>query len=810
MRALFLAIIFSVFFISCDTNTTTHQNLIEFVPEHTSTLIKTNNLEDLKSSLTNNDLVQEFKTAPFYKSLDDVFKNTKDFKPKQEVLFCFSKDHTDSSQVTLITKYSADFFQFDSINKPKQEQIKFKNTTITKTELSTKNLYSVIIDSIFIGSTSKSIIENSLNTKPVNPELEKIYNTTASEKTFAVILDSETIEESSMFLSSDSIPLQHFTKYLALDTDITQDQITINGITKATDSVNYLIDIFKNTIPQENKMAQITPEDSDGFLSLTYQDFSNLQANIVVYNKQDPAETTLFDNTNEIGVIYDKESRAIVLHSLDNMETNDALLDSQEIIESFRQVDIKRFAHPEWFPIHFKPLIKTDTASYYAVLDDFFVFADQLELLQSIIAAYQNKATFNERSFYKNITEHLSDASSLMLVGNSNFLSDILQTNFKTKTQVNTDAYKVSAIQYIYDHNFAHVNGIIQRNKTRASENSVSEELNIKLDAKLLNNPQFVTNHSSGQKEIVVQDVNNNLYLISNKGKVLWKKQLEEAIIGDISQIDMYKNGRLQLAFTTAHYLYVLDRHGKPAKSYPKKFRDEITQPLSVFDYDNNKKYRLVVVQNKGVLMYDAHGNNVKGFTYKEANQTIIHKPQHFRINRKDYLVFKTSDQIYILSRTGQVRVTPKSSYSYSNEGVYIYNDKFTTTTDEGDLILIDTRGRVTSENLNLGENHHLFATSRTLVTQTGNKLSIRNKTLELDYGNYTPAELFYINNKIYVTTTDVQAQKVYVFDSQGENISNFPVYGTSSIDIANTDKDNHLEVVTKGDDNAIIIYQIN
>ncbi|WP_159021642.1 ribonuclease HII [Formosa sp. L2A11] len=810
MRALFLAIVFSVFLISCNTSTRTNQSLIEFVPEHTSTLIKTNNIEDLKSSLKNNDLVQEFKTAKFYKALDAVFKNTSAFKPKHETLFCFSKDETDSTQVTLITKYTPDFFQFDSLSTPKQEEIKFKNTIITKTELKTETFYSAIIDSVFIGSTSQSIVEHSLKAKPISAELQKIYNTTATEKTFAVILDTEDINASTLFFSSDSIPLQKFTKYLALDTDITQNQITLNGITKAEDSTNHIINIFKNTIPQENKTAQITPEDSDGFMSFTYQEFSSLQANLVVLNGQEPPETTLFDNTDEIGVVYNKEHRAIALHSLDDIATNEALLDSQEILDTFRQIDIKHFAHPEWFAINFQPLIKIKTASYYANIDSFFVFSDDLELLQNIIAAHQNKSTLSNRDFYKNMTDNLSDASSLMLVGNATLLNGVLQANFKTTAKTNTSAFKISAIQYIYDNNFAHVNAVIQKNKTRVTENAVSEDLNIKLDAKLLNTPQFVTNHSSGEKEIVVQDVDNNLYLISNKGKVLWKKELDGAILGEISQIDMYRNGRLQLAFTTAHHLYVLDRNGKSAKSYPKKFRDKVTQPLAVFDYDNNKKYRLVVVQNKGVLMYNAQGNKIQGFTYKEANQSIIHTPQHFRINRKDYLVFKTSDQIYILNRTGQIRVTPKSSYSYSKEGVYIYNNNFVTTTDEGDLILIDTRGRVSSENLNLGEDHHLYATSRTLVTQSKNKLTIKKKVLELDYGTYTPVKMFYINDKIYITTTDIQAQKVYVFDSQGKTISNFPVYGTSTIDLGNSDKDNLIEAVTKGGNNSIIIYQIN
>jgi hypothetical protein len=60
------------------------------------------------------------------------------------------------------------------------------------------------------------------------------------------------------------------------------------------------------------------------------------------------------------------------------------------------------------------------------------------------------------------------------------------------------------------------------------------------------------------------------------------------------------------------------------------------------------------------------------------------------------------------------------------------------------------------------------------------------------------------------VTTTDLQAKKIYLFDSLGKPIANFPIYGNSSITMDNIDKDNNLEVVTKGDNNSIIVYKIN
>ncbi|MGC1631634.1 MAG: ribonuclease HII, partial [Gelidibacter sp.] len=343
-----------------------------------------------------------------------------------------------------------------------------------------------------------------------------------------------------------------------------------------------------------------------------------------------------------------------------------------------------------------------------------------------------------------------------------------------------------------------------------SSSNSVMEGANVTLDADLLTDPQFVNNHTNHQKEVVVQDVNYNLYLISKDGKVQWKKQLDSKILGRIEQIDTYKNGRLQLAFATEHQIYVLDRDGKNVGNFPLKFKNPITQPLSVFDYDKNRDYRLMLTQGSNLLLYDKNGKMVGGFLYKKAENNINTQPQHFKIGKKDYIVFVQGNELEILSRVGKTRVTIKNNIDFSNSGVYLYDSMFTTTTAKGDLIQIDENGKMTSSHLNLGEKHAITATSKTLVTLSENILHVRTNKIELDFGDYTAPKIFYVNDKIYVSVTDLQGKKVFLFDSLGKSIDNFPVYGNSAIDLDNIDKVKSPEFVTKGDNNSIIIYQIN
>lgn len=797
---------------NCSNNQSKRTKLIDFVPDKTALILKTTNFENLKSSIHNSDFLESISKNDSYKNLKENLKPLSLLKPIGNVLLCFSKDPNNNLQYSVITKFSKGLFLRDSLSDYKEETLTYKNKSIIKSTFNKNILYSAIIDSTFFASSSQSLVENAFNKTLKNVALEKMYHTTGNDKTLSLIITGNENPFVKSFFINDSLSLNTFTNYVALDVDISQDQIYINGITKANDSSKSLINIFKNSKAQENQIQNITPINSDGFMGFTFDKFKIFEAKLAAFNNKDSIPNTplLFNDINEIGIIYEANDRAIVLNSLDIIVTKEALLGEQTPIGSFRQVDIFSFSNPDLFRKIFYPLIHFNKASKYCVLDTFFVFADNLELLENIIANYQNKSTLSESNYFKGIKEQLSDASSLMMVVNPSKLNTILNTNFETASNYKLDAYNASALQFVYDNNFAHVNGIIKKTKNRASQNSITEELNIKLDTDLLNTPQFVINHISKQKEIVVQDVNNNLYLISNTGKILWKKKLRGPVLGKIEQIDIYKNSRLQLAFATPDRIYVLDRNGNDVAPFPGKFNDVITQPLSVFDYDNNKKYRLMVTQGKKVLMFNTSAEQVKGFTFLPAKSPIINQPTHFRIGRKDYITFKTDNKLYILDRTGKIRVTPKTSTRFSNEAVYLYNDKFTTTTDKGDLIMVDSKGNTATQNLNLAANHHLITTSRTLVSLSDNKLSIKNKTVELDYGNYTSPNIFYINDKIYVSVSDLQSQKVYLYDSQAELLPNFPVYGNSVITLDNIDSDNALEFVLKGESNSIILYQLN
>ncbi len=811
LRFFSLCLLFCICF-GCTNPKNKRSKLIDFAPEDTQVLLKCNSIENLTNGIKNNHFFNTVSKNLVLKKITDSTMPFQNLNFNDTALLCFSKDKRDSITYSFIGKQSPLIFQTKALKNYSEEVLKYKSKTILKSTLNTHTFYSTVVDSVFILSSSKPIIDALFSSKEKTTALKQAYNTLEENSTLSFIFKpNATTPLLPMFRGLDSSSTA-LSDYIAVDIETDQNTIFISGIAQSKDSIFKTLDLFKNTIPQGNQLQNITPSNADGYLSMSFNEFSIFYENLNKLPQSDSLKlsTAVYADVKEIGLIFNDSIPAIVLNSSDTISTNDGFLDEKNKIQTYRSIPIFNFSKPHLFSKVFAPFAKVPPISRYCIIDHYFIFAKTTKQLQEIIASYQNKTVFGNQTPFKTLQKHLSNESSLVLVGTSNLLEHLVYKDLSPNQKLDFKLYDIFGLQFIHDSNFAHVNGALLEIKNKKREHSISEIFSTKLDAPLLSTPQFVTNHNTRQKEIVVQDSNHSLYLISNKGKILWQKKLDAPILGPISQIDIYKNGRLQLAFTTKDKLYVLDRKGREVAPFPLVFQSEITQPLSVFDYDNNKTYRLLVTQNKSVVMYDVSGKKVNGFTFTAAAETINTQPKHFRIGTKDYIVLKTQKKLYILNRVGKTRVTPKTTVTYANTPVFRYQNKFATTTSNGAFITIDTKGQTSKINLNLSSKHHLVTTNKTRVTFHDNKLSIKSRNLDLDYGNYSEPKIFYVNNKIFVAITNLDSKKLYLFDSLGNLIPNFPVFSNSAIDLDNIDTAPNIEIVTQGNTDSIILYQVN
>ncbi|MGA8855249.1 MAG: ribonuclease HII, partial [Christiangramia sp.] len=160
------------------------------------------------------------------------------------------------------------------------------------------------------------------------------------------------------------------------------------------------------------------------------------------------------------------------------------------------------------------------------------------------------------------------------------------------------------------------------------------------------------------------------------------------------------------------------------------------------------------------------------------------------------------------LSRQGEIRVPIKENIKFSENEWYGYQNSFVSTNPNQNLIKISQNGTVSSTDLGLADNNRIVADRTNLVYLNENELSINSKIVNLDFGLYTDPQLFSLKNRTLITITDTQTQKVYVFNDKAELLEGFPVYGNSQVDIANADLDSKLELIVKGAENEILLYE--
>ena len=349
--------------------------------------------------------------------------------------------------------------------------------------------------------------------------------------------------------------------------------------------------------------------------------------------------------------------------------------------------------------------------------------------LKNILGNYLDRNTLETNPAFKNLKEKLVNKNSFLWIGNP----ENLVKNWKFKEVSNNikdlmyKEYPLAAFQGVADKDITHLYFSLQKNIPSAKQTGTKNVYTLVLNSGVENPPQWFKNHRNKGMDVVVQDTENVLYLFSNRGKLFWKKQLSGKIIGKIHQVDLYKNNRWQLAFRTAERLIVLDRNGNILKPFNIKLpKSSNPLPLAVFDYDNNLNYRFLIAQDRSLYMYDNRGKRLNGFSLKKVNANIISAPKHIRLQKKDYILIPLEDKtLKIVSRTGKDRVKVKGKIDFAGNSVFSYLNTFATTDQEGKLIQIDTKGNKVASALNLKPNNRIDATTKTLVTLSGNLLNI-------------------------------------------------------------------------------------
>lgn len=802
---------------ACEKKEEKPASFFNFLPQNPSLLIKVNHINDYNAAWENSPFAANLKlNLP-----DSLFTKLSGLQEVETnngaLLSIYPKD---SSLINLLLIIEKPFTFQPKDSTMVKESVSFGASTYQKIELNTSTYYLAESNRFTLLSTDVSLLNEAMSEKEeisLSPSLLKIYGGSSSKKlaSFYINLKQSSWLASYAFKEDASKKLLSIGDWVTFDFDSSENFAHFRGISMSQDSLPKTIDLFRNSKPIPLSNSATAPFDTDAFLSFSIDDHETFSLNQQEHLKLENPIEGIFHTVDELSLLRIKGKKAVFLHTYGTQEINPFLEGRRRNEISYQGHEVYQLTEGSFLVSYFQPLLTDFIPKYYAILENTYLFSDDLKTIKTIIDDNSRANTLDKNPLFKSAMSVLSDESNMIFISNSQGIKDIL--NEFGSLQLNRDLAKSIDKDYVYagqiitDKGFYHTNLVMQKKQIEEASLSTSIALRVELESDLATNPQFVLNHRNGEKEIVVQDIDNNLYLINNKGEILWKKTLQGRIQGDISQVDLYKNKRLQLAFTTNDQFLILDRNGKEVEPFDMKFPGGNLNGLAVFDYDNKKNYRFVISQGTNISMFNNKGKKVTGFKYNKADSQVLMPPKHIRIGRKDYIVFMLEDgSLKILNRTGRTRVNVKEKIDFSGNETYLFKGNFVTTNKKGTLFAISPKGKITKSKLATNSDHGIVTTNKTFVLQNENILQIRGHEVNLELGVYSKPQLFYVNNKIYISVTDIQSRKVYLFDSAGKSISDFPVFGNYKIDLHDIDKDNKIEIVTKEQDNALIVYRIN
>ena len=243
----------------------------------------------------------------------------------------------------------------------------------------------------------------------------------------------------------------------------------------------------------------------------------------------------------------------------------------------------------------------------------------------------------------------------------------------------------------------------VQQQVNRGPE--LKEVYNTYLSNALLDGPKLLRNPENRSLEVLLHDSLHNLILLNKAGEPVFRKKLSEALISDISTVDLTGKGTPQYFFSTLHTLQLLNRKGDSIAPFPLRLPKNLnpTQALPV-DYGTGKNFRFMVAdKDSGLYLFDEKGKTLEGWAPRSLQGAVASAPQYLRIGSKDcFLVAEKNGLVHLFSRRGFEYPGFPLNYGsrlsnqlFVNPGISFETGSLSILTDAGEVLTHNFHGKL-------------------------------------------------------------------------------------------------------------------
>jgi len=660
-------------------------------------------------------------------------------------------------------------------------------------------------------------------------------------KQFASLLN-----ENIILSAQDKTQISRWADWAELDFKIKDKTFLLNGFTLAKDSSSNYLTTLRNQEPVKIELSKIAPSNTNKIISIALSDYSlyykNYKEFLAKHNNlydhtkwiQDIKQNYNIDIINTFNAIIESEIAYITTHSSEkneeyiflksNQDAVDILkfisetINNDEEFEQYRDYEIVHLNLPNLFPKLFGSLFDAKNNNYFSWIDGYLVFAKSPTALKTIINNFISGSVLESNSSYKLFSQNLFGKSNFLFYTNpsigdwKNSINKSLKPFFLSEKWNNISgfAYQLSTNSELFNNNV-----VLNFEDNLKQQSQLNWSIN--LDNSLRLKPQIVVNHNNNKNEVFTQDIDNSIYLISSNGKILWQNKIGSKILGKVSQIDFYKNNKLQLLFNTSDSLYLIDRNGNNVENYPIPLVSKAIAGHKVFDYDKTKKYRVLISnEQNSISNYNKNGKIVKGWK---------HEPMKDKISKElKYIVFKNKDYIYVVDDSGNAKIVGRNGKTRVDMGNIPLADNYYVDLGFGYIYSTDSMSNVWATNLDKKQtkihtgsetNHYFLAKqlnedkiTELVLSTNGHIKCFQGETnlFKTSIKNDIRPTHLKINNNFYLGVSG--GDYVTLIDNNGKNAFGTPVYGQGEFSCVDLENDGQMNLIV-GNNKILYNYSL-
>jgi hypothetical protein len=746
-------------------------------------------------------------------------------------------------------------------------------------------LYGHISEDIISLSLSKEAVDNLVNQKQNTSSILDKHDFLTVRKTSSKNAEIRIFTQPNLLLKAleentnsktqlELTLLPQTSSWVELDIDIKPDEISMGGFALAVDSLNHWLTLFKNQEPIKPRVIEVLPNRTAFILHFGFSDFNSLRNKYVSrksaemgidYDHQIFDWDTAYDISiqknfidwidNELAFTIVEPDRQILkndmmvwvnssdsrtlMNRLSEMALHVVNKDQTELnLILYKDYKIQKLDIPDFLEVTLGEQFKYVTDNYFTQIEDYIVFANSPAILQFTIDRFEKGKTLNNDADFKTYSNRISGESNIYFYSNiaaspliyKSIANKALQSHIEEQKEW-LQKFQVLSLQISYEtDNLYFVNNYLKYNPVYKKESNSLWELPLLTVSTA--KPTLVKNHYTQATEIFIQDTNNTIYLIDNKGKILWTRDVDGIIRSEIKQIDALKNNKLQLVFNTDNRIYIIDRNGKDLSNFPINLPAVASASVCIADYDNTLDYRLIIPLVSGELFnYKVTGNRVNGWAYSNTSKKITQKIQHIKVRNKDYLIAcYENGEFKALNRKGEIRIDLKSKLNF--ELISPIELEVGSNIDHSYLLAVTTNKEVVKINLSdkkerlfsIPEDSLAFVSYQDIdsdgaieiVTVGKSRISAYETDGKKIFSFHTRSQPEFLVNTYsfsdknligYVSSTE---NKVFLSNIQGELIYSFPLKGASPFSISDINHDGRFNLITIDQEGVMLNYTLD